>query len=298
VDKVAQLILIVLSMMIIGILGRISFKFIQYGRPQHLVAAIQPQSADDSAVTLFIPGYAGNRFSFGGMLQRFVTGSIANKSLVVMIDRHNRPHVTGHLDPYRPMVQLIFATPRVSVRQQAQGVLAVVKYLLAHEHVQTMNLVAHSMGGVVLFQYLTTAARLVNLPEVRKVVTIGAPFNDREVGQNTYPIENHPLTASGPTETTPVYNYFLRTLQRLPNTISYLNIAGNIGDDAQSDGAVALNSALSLRFLLRPVVSQYQEFVVHGKNARHSRLHENYEVDRQIVQFLYPNKTKTVADEK
>ncbi|MCH1932418.1 alpha/beta hydrolase, partial [Shewanella sp. A25] len=92
---------------------------------------------------------------------------------------------------YRPMVQLIFATPRVAVRQQAAGVLAVVQYLIAHEHVQTINLVAHSMGGVVLFQYLTTAAKLVNLPEVRKVVTIGAPFNDSEVGQNTYPIENH-----------------------------------------------------------------------------------------------------------
>ncbi|AVK64465.1 hydrolase [Lactobacillus sp. CBA3606] len=294
----SQLILIIIAVIIIGMISRISYKFWQYGRPQHLVTSQQPQTADDSAVTLFIPGYAGNRFSFGRMLQRFVMGKIANKSLVVWIDRHNHPHVTGHLDPYRPMVQLIFATPRVAVRAQAAGVLAVVKYLLAHEHVQTMNLVAHSMGGVVLFQYLTTAARLANLPEVRKVVTIGAPFNDSEVGQNTYPIENHPLTATGPTTTTPVYNYFLRTLQQLPNTISYLNIAGNIGDKFQSDGAVAMNSALSLRFLLRTTVNRYQEFVVHGKNARHSRLHENYEVDRQIIQFLYPNKIKTVDDEK
>lgn len=294
----AEMILIIIGVIIIGILIRIGIKFWQYGRPQHLTADQAATCADDSAVTLFIPGYAGNRFSFGGMLQRFVTGGIANKSLVVMIDRHNQPHVTGHLDPYRPMVQLIFATPRVAVRQQAQGVLAVVQYLIAHEHVQTMNLVAHSMGGVVLFQYLTTAAKLVNLPEVRKVVTIGAPFNDSEVGQNTYPIENHPLTENGPAQTTPVYNYFLRTLQRLPNTISYLNIAGNIGDAAQSDGAVALNSALSLRFLLRPAIDQYQEFVVHGKNARHSRLHENFEVDRQIVQFLYPNSQKVLDGQK
>ncbi|KRO09168.1 alpha/beta hydrolase [Lactiplantibacillus xiangfangensis] len=292
------MILIIIGVLIIGIVARIGLKFWQYGRPQHLTHAPAASCADDSAVTLFIPGYAGNRFSFGGMLQRFVSSGIANKSLVVMIDRHNQPHVTGHLDPYRPMVQLIFATPRVAVRQQAEGVLAVVQYLIAHEHVQTMNLVAHSMGGVVLFQYLTTAAKLVNLPEVRKVVTIGAPFNDSEVGQNTYPIENHPLTENGPTKTTPVYNYFLRTLQRLPNTISYLNIAGNIGDTVQSDGAVALNSALSLRFLLRPAINQYQEFVVHGKNARHSRLHENYEVDRQIVQFLYPDAQKNVAGEK
>jgi len=229
----AEWILVIIGVLIVGILARIGYKFWQYGRPQHLTTNKPAGSADDSAVTLFIPGYAGNRFSFGGMLQRFVTGGIANKSLVVMIDRHNHPHVTGHLDPYRPMVQLIFATPRVAVRKQAAGVLAVVQYLKAHEHVQTMNLVAHSMGGVVLFQYLTTAAKLVNLPEVRKVVTIGAPFNDSEVGQNTYPIENHPLTATGPTKTTPVYNYFLRTLQRLPNTITYLNIAGNIGDDVQ-----------------------------------------------------------------
>ncbi|WP_225422741.1 alpha/beta hydrolase [Lactiplantibacillus garii] len=292
------MILIIIGVLILGILARIGVKFWQYGRPQHLKHVPEATCADDGAVTLFIPGYAGNRFSFGGMLQRFVTGGIANKSLVVMVDRHNQPHVTGHLDPYRPMVQVIFATPRVAVRQQANGILAVVQYLIAHEHVQTINLVAHSMGGVVLFQYLTTAAKLVNLPEVRKVVTIGAPFNDSEVGQNTYPIENHPLTKDGPAQTTPVYNYFLRTLQRLPNTISYLNIAGNIGDAAQSDGAVALNSALSLRFLLRPAIDQYQEFVVHGKNARHSRLHENYAVDRQIVQFLYPDSTKMVAGQK
>lgn len=296
--NLAEMILIIIGIIVLAIVARLGYKYWQYGRPQHLTTTPKVPTGDDSAVTLFIPGYAGNRFSFGGMLARFVAGGIANKSLVVMIDRHNQPHVTGQLDPYRPMVQLIFATPRVAVRQQAEGVLAVVQYLIAHEHVQTMNLVAHSMGGVVLFQYLTTAAKRVNLPEVRKVVTIGAPFNDSEVGQNTYPIENHPLTASGPTQTTPVYNYFLRTLQRLPNTISYLNIAGNIGDSVQSDGAVALNSALSLRFLLRPAIDQYQEFVVHGKNARHSRLHENYEVDRQIVQFLYPESQKIVAGEK
>jgi len=148
---VAQLVLIIIGIIVLGLLGRIGFKFIQYGQPQHLAPSPQPQTADDSAVTLFIPGYAGNRFSFGGMLQRFVRSRVANKSLVVVIDRHNHPHVTGHLDPYRPMVQLIFATPRVAVRQQAAGVLAVVKYLLAHEHVQTINLVAHSMGASYCF---------------------------------------------------------------------------------------------------------------------------------------------------
>lgn len=89
--------------------------------------------------------------------------------------------------------------------------------------------------------------------------------------QNTYPIENHPLTTMGPTKTTPVYNYFCGHYSDCQNTISYLNIAGDVGDDVQSDGVVALNSALSLRFLLRPVVDRYHEFVkVHGKNARHS----------------------------
>ncbi|MFB9768291.1 alpha/beta hydrolase [Lactiplantibacillus modestisalitolerans] len=283
-----NVILALLSLLIVIIVGRLAVRFWWYGRPQRLAQQPAPANADDSAVTLFIPGYAGNRFSFGGMLRRFVIAGIANKSLVVLIDRHNHLRVSGQLDSYRPMVQLIFANPRAAVRQQADGVLAVVKYLMTHEHVQTMNLVAHSMGGVVLFQYLTGAAKRVNLPEVRRVVTIGAPFNDHEVGINTHPIENHPLTAAGPTQTTPVYNYFLRTLQRLPNTISYLNIAGNIGDAAQSDGAVAVNSALSLRFLLPTTRTQYQEFIVHGKNARHSRLHENYDVDRRIAQFLYP----------
>lgn len=288
----AELILIIISLVILGLVGRLAVKYVQYGRPQHLAHQVKANGADDSAVTLFIPGYAGNRFSFGGMLHRFVTDGVANKSLVVVVDRHNHPHVTGELDAYRPMVQLIFARPRASVRQQAAGVLAVVKYLIAHEHVQTINLVAHSMGGVVLFQYLTTAAKLVNLPEVRKVVTIGAPFNDSQVGQDTYPIENHPLTKTGPAKTTPVYNYFLRTLQRLPNTISYLNIAGNIGDSPQSDGSVALSSALSLWFLLHATINRYQEVVVHGRNARHSRLHENDEVDRQIRQFLYSDSKK------
>src|SRR5699024_12786286 len=43
--------------------------------------------------------------------------------------------------------------------------------------------------------------------KVKRVVTMGAPFNDVEVGKRTPYIEDHPLTTTGPVEMSPLYRW-------------------------------------------------------------------------------------------
>ena len=72
----------------------------------------------------------------------------------------------------------------------------------------------------------------------------------------------------------------------MPADIRFLNIAGNLQNGTFSDGQVSVNSALSLRYLVRDVRRQYQEYIIRGKQAEHSLLHENEQVDQIIGKFL------------
>ncbi|MEB3363663.1 alpha/beta hydrolase [Lactobacillus sp. R2/2] len=71
-----------------------------------------------------------------------------------------------------------------------------------------------------------------------------------------------------------------------PNNVSILNIFGNKEDGTNSDDDVSCVSAQSLRYLLRGK-GKYHEIEIKGANGQHSKLHENYKVDRIIGQFLW-----------
>jgi uncharacterized alpha/beta hydrolase family protein len=67
-----------------------------------------------------------------------------------------------------------------------------------------------------------------------------------------------------------------------------LNIYGNLGDGSDSDGVVPVNSARSLKYLLRNWHGTYQERQARGQSAQHSRLHQNNRtVDTALREFLF-----------
>jgi len=69
------------------------------------------------------------------------------------------------------------------------------------------------------------------------------------------------------------------------NQVRILNIYGNIG--GHTDGTVPNVSSLALKYLVAPRAKAYQEKVFTGKLARHSKLHENPQVDRTLISFLW-----------
>ncbi len=69
--------------------------------------------------------------------------------------------------------------------------------------------------------------------------------------------------------------------------VAVLNIYGDLDDGSDSDGRVSNNSSRSEKYLLQDVYRSYQELEIKGEGGQHSKLHENRQVDRAIINFIW-----------
>ncbi|MCT6902010.1 MAG: alpha/beta hydrolase, partial [Lactobacillus sp.] len=81
------------------------------------------------------------------------------------------------------------------------------------------------------------------------------------------------------------YRALLNLRKKFPQKAAVLNIYGDMGSG--SDGDVTVNSARSYRYLVSKRARSYQEKEIRGPRAQHSKLHENTQVDRLLVNFLW-----------
>ncbi|WP_435891378.1 alpha/beta hydrolase [Limosilactobacillus pontis] len=68
----------------------------------------------------------------------------------------------------------------------------------------------------------------------------------------------------------------LKLRSTFPTNTRVLNIYGDKEDGSHSDGDVPVNSAKS-----------YREVEIKGANAQHSTLHNNSQVNRELINFLW-----------
>lgn len=274
---------IIVIAMIFACLGSLLLGAWHLGRP---VSGSANEQADQDSVTLFLPGYLGSRFSFGFLLKRLVKNYHADKALVVIVKRDGRLKLYGSIKRGRCVVQVLFEDKTSRPSQQAEWLDHLCQTLQKRYRVASLNLVGHSMGCITIFWYLTHQHRNATV-SIDKVVAIAGPFNDSEIARNTVAIDSIPLTAAGPIHKRPIYSALAANISQLPPTIKVLNIAGRISDSQKNDGQVSVNSAFSLRFLLKRPLGYYHEMIVRGRRASHRLLHENRLVDNSIAEFLW-----------
>ncbi|MFK5676469.1 MULTISPECIES: alpha/beta hydrolase [unclassified Ligilactobacillus] len=229
---------------------------------------------------LFIPGYRGNRFSFGPMIRRFVKHGWGAQVATVWLDQGRITRVRGELAT-SDLVQVLFVQNRGPVEIQVSDLRGLLRALY-HLGRREVQVVAHSMGGVALLHYLVTHNVHME-PVIQQAVTIAAPFNDTDPGKTNWAhIEDYALTSAGPTYQTPRYRHLQRNHAAIPATTRFLNVYGEL--HAHTDGSVGVNSARALQHLVP--ASRYQEHKFTGLLAQHSLLHQNAMVDRLIATFL------------
>ncbi|KRL02863.1 hypothetical protein FC81_GL000353 [Liquorilactobacillus capillatus DSM 19910] len=232
---------------------------------------------------LFIHGYAGNRFSFGLMIRRFEKKNWGLKAAVIKVSADGKIKVQGNPAIKGALVQVLFEDNRAALDEQVTWLKDILKKLAEDYALKDVVVVAHSMGAVSVLNYLTRYGDKKALPLVSKLVTLGAPYNDVEPGKTAKKIERSPLSAQGPLYPSAGYQRLKRWRMKISPQTKFLNIIGDTGV-GQSDGAVSISSARSLRYLLDKRV--YNEIIVTGKKATHRRLHENHVVDLKIKKFL------------
>lgn len=159
------------------------------------------------------------------MLKRFAKNHWGEKSCIAIISR------TGHIYFWgrpRSLIQVLFLENRDNVAHQVKWIWKLLNQLKTNYGIPHVNLVAHSMGCVSVLMYLNQYGYDERNSKVKRVVTIGAPFNDLEVGKRTLYIEDHPLTTTGPVKMSPLYRWMKANNIGMPADIRFLNIAGNL----------------------------------------------------------------------
>ena len=149
-----------------------------------------------------------------------------------------------------------------------------------------MNFVAHSMGNMSILFYLLEHAQNEEFPKLQKQVNIANHVNGLEgmnLPVNLTILDNH---TGQPSAMSDSYQKLLGLREIYPqDQVDVLNIYGDFKN--QSDGSVLNVSSRSLKYLVIDNAKSYQEKRVTGPLAQHSQLHENPEVDRLLIDFLW-----------
>ena len=147
-----------------------------------------------------------------------------------------------------------------------------------------INLVGHSMGNLQIAYYLRNNATNAHMPQLNKQVSIAGHYNGY-VGEQGAPNKTVLNRAGKPQKMSASYRGLLSLRKKFPQKAAVLNIYGDMGSG--SDGDVTVNSARSYRYLVSKRARSYQEKEIRGPRAQHSKLHENTQVDRLLVNFLW-----------
>lgn len=176
---------------------------------------------------------------------------------------------------YAPtFIQIILEDNRASFADSAEWISAVLLQMKEKYKVDSVNIVGHSMGGILALKYTMEYAGN-GYPEVNKLVSIGSPFDG--IYSEAY-FQIHKDAAAEDLKPDSLAFQLLRE-SSFPESVQALNI-GSTGD------AVALPESVQALRMTVPS-DQLQEIIIEDHTLGHSALHESIEVDKMIYSFLW-----------
>lgn len=260
------------------IVAGFSLSFLLLGLAAFLYMPNKTKSEEyDGIPTVFVHGYKGTKYSFGRMLKRFEKEyEYGNLGMTYFVNSDGSLH-TRHLagNNGKPLlIQVVFENNRTSFAETTGYLGKVLHHLKEAYDMDTVNLVGHSMGGIVSLKY-TMEYNGEAYPRVQKLVTIGSPFAG--IFDPNYFITHTDLGA----EDLKVDSIALRLLHTtpFPEQVKVLSI-GSTGDTVAVPESVAK---------LRTIVpaEQLEEVMLEDETLGHSALHEHEGVDHLIYRFLW-----------
>lgn len=170
----------------------------------------------------------------------------------------------------------VYATNVVKALQKAYGI-------------KKINMVGHSLGNISIIYYMLQNGQNKKMPQLQKEVDMAGHFAglNFDVPAAIRQPRGLKLNKEGkPNKMNATYKEMTKARTAYPKgQVRVLNIIGDIGH--HTDGTVPNVSSLSLKYLIASRAKSYQVVVFHGKNARHSKLHENPAVDKVLIKFLW-----------
>ncbi|MCT1902796.1 alpha/beta fold hydrolase [Oceanobacillus sojae] len=229
------------------------------------------------APTIFIHGYKGTEKSFGYMLDRFEnTYQWGNKGFVYYVQKDgNIIDYNLNKGRYAPtFVQIVLGDNRASFQDSTEWVANVLLHLKENYRVEEVNLVGHSMGGILAVKY-TMEYPLNGYPTVNKLVAIGSPFDG--IYNEAY-FELHQDEAANDLKPDSRALNVLRE-NMFPADVNVYSIAST------GDTVAVPESVKTLRNMIPE--QNYKETIIDDPQLTHSAMHESQQIDKLIYSFLW-----------
>ncbi|WP_084268685.1 alpha/beta fold hydrolase [Oceanobacillus damuensis] len=227
--------------------------------------------------TVFIHGYKGTANSFGFMLNRFEKKyGWGNKGLIYRVSKEGQIRdFNMSKGKHAPaFVQIILENNRASFADSTEWISNVLKHMKEKYYIDSVNLVGHSMGGIISVKYAMDYDGK-DYPRVNKIIAIGSPFD------GIYSEEYFHIHQDAAAMDLKPGSLALQLLKEgtFPADIEVLSI-GSTGD------VIALPESVQA---LRTIIpnGNLQEIIIENEKLGHSALHENKEVDKMIHSFLW-----------
>ncbi|MBH0231623.1 alpha/beta hydrolase [Halobacillus yeomjeoni] len=249
----------------------------------------QSEKGHPTSATLFVHGYKGGQKSFGPMIERFETmNENSNHMLIYVHDNGKLAFKTPLSKGQHTFIQLLFENNRASLDQQTKWLQSVMYELKQSYHIDQIQLVGHSMGGMAAVKYLMNN-QSPRYPSVEKLAVIASPFGG--IRKKGYFNKNYGAALEDLKPGSAAQQNFIKRKQRLDQEVDVLAIAGVINKSEAPydhwDGLVHLDSVKKLKSIISK--EQYEEEIIYGIDATHSGLHEHPTVDRVLQDFLWKN---------
>lgn len=239
--------------------------------------------------TLFFHGYGSSANAEKHMVEAARQAGVTQTIVTAIVDRHAQVIFKGEIpkNAVNPIVMVEFEDNRnANYAQDGEYAAAVVRELQARYGFKKMNFVAHSMGNMSILFYLLEHAQNEELPQLQKQVNIANHVNGLEGMDLPANLTILDSKTGQPSAMSDSYQKLLGLREIYPQgQVDVLNIYGDFKN--QSDGSVLNVSSRSLKYLVIDNAKSYQEKRVTGSLAQHSQLHENPEVDRLLIDFLW-----------
>ncbi|WP_239255079.1 alpha/beta hydrolase [Listeria ilorinensis] len=229
-----------------------------------------------------IHGTGGDLYTFDEMRETLLSRGEISGELAVTVNHDQSLEFSGSLDgtAQHPFITIAFEENEAEPSEWASGLTIALKELKQLYHFKKMDALGYSNGGLALVDYLETTESKADLPDIRRLIVLGAPFNDLDMKQNA-----EPVSAEDTEEHSDMLDTLLSKKNQIPHSIEVLSVASNL-EDTETDGIVPLESALSSRLIFDQQVKDYQEIILTSPDADHGNLPNLPEMTDLVERFF------------
>lgn len=230
---------------------------------------------------ILIHGSGGDTHSLDEMADHLMNEyKSSNEEMSMSISEKGTITYQGKLtkDAKRPIIKFGFDQNQAAPMDWSDLLKIAMQDLKTRYGFTQMDGVGHSNGGLALTYFAEDYSKDNTVPNLRKLVAIGSPFNDLDPDDN-----GDDLTFKKLPNNTPQLDYFIEKETKLNPDLEVLSIAGALSEDNLTDGIVPTNSSLASRLFMPNNAKVYMEDLQVGESAIHQTLHETPESTKKNI---------------